>query len=554
MLPTRLKIGGDEALDSYLERLAKENDLTSAHLESIIARGTGIQPAQFSLIAPTTALLVSLSETTGLSQTSLRAATLQRFGGNAPLNLSGAKPDDPRSFRTLSARGWFPLRGTQICPKCLRETRQWSLYWRLPQIAVCHKHCCYLVQSCDGCEQRFRSRDRGLLRPVIELNDSCGNQLALRSYCQHTVSDHDVRPAPTTVVTMNAAVRAAIDGKLLHEFGQKVPATRYLADLRSLATLIAHIATRSAPSHAHDWAEMLAAEAQARSTEHRGPRWGIRPPDKSEARAAILTEAHSILACVNYSDAAGRMSQWLSHIPVVPSGPAGWARNRAPASPTITTLIHDALESRQSPSRRLARINQRPIVADCAIPQCIPLSMYRDTLAGMLGSRDDTGRRFGALCLAKLNRPGRTWAEAATALDLPPELGILTARTVRQRMTVPTTELIDPISSLAATLNSTTNYRDRELHIRWLNDHRETWREDWLESCTPRRHPTTIAHAITWMWTEYAHADISTCPAWLHQPPHSRQKALYAAFAKRLPPTATATLKALARLGPILNG
>lgn len=544
MLPARTTIGANEALDSFLERVALANGITTTQLTAIATPSGVDRPWSFAMIDPEPRLLTRLSSLTGLTQAALRGAALARFDGGLPLDLTGFERQGSSSFRTLSARGWFPLHGTQACPMCISETGMWDLRWRLPFVATCANHGCYLVPTCNGCGRRFRHRNHTLLRRIRSIEKGhCGNQASARTQCTYRVSDNPVHAATPEALAITADVMAAFDGAYCDVCGQRTASSDYLAGLRSLTVLMTHIATLSAPEHAV-WAEVIRDEAARRRTEHRGPRWGIRPPDDPWARGEVLAEANALLSCADVGTAAARLSEWLAHIPSTQIGPAGWIKNRIPSSSLVNELVEQALRERQSTSRRLAANTAEIGLPDSAIPQVIPLELYQDTLGTVIDASPDTGRRFASLCLAKLNAPGRTWSRAAEVLGQPAETGRRTPRALTHKMTATVDELSPLLTSIRDGLIDGPNYRDLESVVRDLAAEPESWFPAWAHGQTPTKRPGTLPYAITWLWTAVALADLDCSPAW-PRPSTRQQKAYYRAYTTRMTPTVQASLRAV---------
>ena len=138
LLPTRIAIAPDEALDSFLERLAAANDLRPAQLLRLLRTpGDGRSRLAFFMVKPDPALLTAIASISGVANERLRGATLARFGDGLPLRFNGFDPRDRHSYRNVIAQGWFPTTGSQVCSPCLSERGSWRIEWRLPLAAVC---------------------------------------------------------------------------------------------------------------------------------------------------------------------------------------------------------------------------------------------------------------------------------------------------------------------------------------------------------------------------------------------------------------------------------
>ena len=116
-LPTLVDLAPGEALDAYLERVADANYLTTARLIEMVRAGRDTTTA-YLMLAPTPVTLERIARLTGADPAALQNATLAAYDGTS-LDLHGLDPTRQASFRTISARGWTPGNGTQICPQCL---------------------------------------------------------------------------------------------------------------------------------------------------------------------------------------------------------------------------------------------------------------------------------------------------------------------------------------------------------------------------------------------------------------------------------------------------
>lgn len=549
-LPSRVQLSGGEALDSYLERVALANDLTTVELLRLLDPRPDAESLTFALVQPSDDLLEQIERITTLKPCHAKSATLQRFANNRPLDFNGFAEPSAAAFRAISARGWFPLQGTQICPECLHSGR-WLIEWRLPVIAVCDVHANYLVPSCTQCGKRFRSRRTSPLRPELSTTQPCGNPLGPRRNCRHSLLAHPTEQSPHDDVEASKAVRQAIAGVSLRCLGTETPPERYLADLKATAVLLMHIATHSSPESAAGWGENLRAEAALRRTELRGPRWGIRPADDPKIRGQAIGAAHQILTATTVETAAAMLNPWIAHIPATHGGQAAWIRNRTPQAPTLHEIVQNCLRSRQSPSRQVA-IRVRTDLPDSDIPQVLPEELYGEYIGPIMKSHSFLGRRFASLCIAKINRPGRSWSESASALGFQPGVGPSTARAVTKHVNWSSHELADAFEHVADALDRGTDYRSVESTVRRLAFDPETWFPGWARSQNPRRRAVALPYAVTWMWIEAAHADLETSPGWPTAPTRT-EKASYRAFSKRLSEPAKNTLRAVAAQADTAN-
>ncbi|UPG68520.1 TniQ family protein [Gordonia hongkongensis] len=96
MLPARVAIDPRESLDSYLERIALVNDLTTKSLVRMLKEnrdGSSVSTA-FMLVRPSDELVGRIVDLTGLGASAVENSTLLRYDGGAPLNLDGFDPLD----------------------------------------------------------------------------------------------------------------------------------------------------------------------------------------------------------------------------------------------------------------------------------------------------------------------------------------------------------------------------------------------------------------------------------------------------------------------------
>jgi hypothetical protein len=542
-LPSRPAIHPDEALDGYLERLTAANGLDPAQLLRMLTASAGATAPSmgFLMIKPVAEAVVRISELSGLPGQVVRAATLMRFGGGLPLRLEGFDPYDRHSFRNVVNQGWFPQSGSQICSSCLAEEGIWRLQWRLPIVTACLKHRLLLTPSCEGCGLRFRLRRYSPLRPTTD--NACGNQLSLRQHCPRSVAEGKPKPATNDILSVQRYIEAAVAGEPTELMGQMVIPQRYLAELRNLATLLLHLLTRPSGRERIHWGPALHAEASARMTELRGPRWGVSPPHSSLIRGGALAEARGILAQSTLDDAAARLSTWFDLIADVPNGPGNWLVNRTARTEVTERLIATALLLRHDVARQVSR--SRVDLPVSAIPQMIDRDIFQKKFTGMLGGYEHTGRLYVSLCLVRAATSTRNWSQAAELLGLDPAVGPRTARAASARRNMEVPEFAGQIRSVLARLSTERDFRSRENRVRQLAGTPDLWFEKWCRSTTPARSPRVLSYAITWMWCEVAQGFLSASPAWATPPDH-RVRAAYQAFKSRLPVSGATALRDLA--------
>jgi len=550
LLPSRIAIASDEALDCYLERLALANELPPPQMMRLLTRPEeGRAPSSaFLVVKPDPAITARIARLGGMRIPSLEGATLMRFGDGLPLRLDGLDPCQRHSFRQVVTQGWFPPFGSQACPLCLAHDGIWRVEWRLPIVAVCVKHGVFLTTRCTGCGMRFRTRRHSPLRPQLGHEQPCGNPVGLRDPCQHPVIAHSVEAAAESVVDAACVVRRALARQPVRMLGRQSDPQTYLAELRHLATLLLHLLSRQGTTFLVDWAGDMHVEAIQRTTQCRGPRWGISPPQSALARGQVLAESHGILCEIGADEAAIRLSRWLSLIADVGNGPRGWLLNRTTRTATMERLVDAAVAERHHVGRRLDRMRSDPTLPTTAIPQLIDVDIYREYFREMLGGYEWTGRLYVSLCVVRTVTASTNWSDAAAHIGLDPAIGIRTARAASNRMRVTPTTLADAVERAKRVLPYDRNFRQRESRVRALAQGSSAWYESWRISMSPARRHSSLPSAVTWMWCDAAQGSLDTSPAWGGPPPRAA-KVAYRAFRDRLPSSAQDALRSIALSG-----
>ena len=545
-LPSRVAIASDEALDCYLERLAAANGLATTQLMRLLTRpGERRAPSSaFLMVKPDPAITDRIATLGGIRKPSLERATLMRFGDGLPLRLDGLDPRQRHSFRQVVTQGWFPLFGSQGCPLCLADDGIWRVEWRLPIVAVCVQHRVFLTARCAGCGMRFRSRRNSPLRPILGVEQPCGNPVGIRNPCQHSVIAHSVVAAPEPVIGSASAVSQAVTGQRVRMLGRQTDPRAYLAELRHLATLLLHLLSRDGATSLVDWAGEIHVEAVKRTTQRRGPRWGISPPQSALLRGHVLSESHGILSQTSLDEATTRLTPWLSLIADIGNGPRGWLLNRTTRTPTMERLVDAAVADRHHVGRRLDRMHSDPTLRTTAIPQLIDVDIYREYFGEMLGGYEWTGRLYVSLSVVRTVTPTANWSDAATYIGLDPQIGSRTARAASTRMRVCPSTFADAVRRARRALPHDRNFRQRESRVRALARESSAWYESWRTSMSPARRHGSLSSAVTWMWCEVAQGSLETSPAWVGPPPRAA-KVAYRAFRERLPLSARDGLRSL---------
>ena len=157
-LPLRVPIVPGEALDSWLEALARRHQVTVGTL--VAALGWHMPASPGGLVAGIPAqVLRRLEHQAGLPAGRLDDAVLDRYLPTGPARR----------------------RGSRYCPSCLAESDgRWLLAWRLGWMFACTAHDVLLCDTCPACGQAPRGRaGRAGLNPP----GSCANTINRHEQC-----------------------------------------------------------------------------------------------------------------------------------------------------------------------------------------------------------------------------------------------------------------------------------------------------------------------------------------------------------------------------------
>jgi hypothetical protein len=529
-LPVRPHLLEGEALDSYLERTAAASHRTNPELLTRLDGST----TRFLSIAPSAETLTKLAVLTGQDESALRHGTL------ATLALPNTE-DSGNGWRR-AGRAWAPGRGTQICPRCLEPPDGvWHITWRHPWVTVCLVHRTWLNATCPTCGVAFRMQRSSPLRSVDAADGTCGNPGGTRGRtCPQDLSALASVPAPAEVLACQERIDTAIHHQPVTVLGSLMAGEAYLEEVRVLAVLLLHLAREDRDGALAPWADAARLD-HSRSAARRGARWGLTPPADPVLRGQALAAADQILATADTDGAAERIGPWLDLTQPVPVGQLGWLADHTKMTPLLTRLVMAATSTRRRLSTLL--VQEDPIDTRW-IPQVVPADLYGAHLAGLIDVAEATGRLFVALCLARAGRPGMTWADAATALGLPGEVGTKTARACSGDIVCSAPALIEAITAAGRDLNEDADYRERETVVRHLAA-RSRWYTSWARTHGPGTRATSKRYAIAWLWTAYAGGHLGTSPGWTTTP-STAERARSRRYAARLNETALQALIAMA--------
>ena len=196
-LPLRVPITPGEALDSWLEALARRSQVTAGTLTAALGWPFPASPGGLVDGIPAQ-LLRRIEHQTGLPAGRLDDAVLDR---------------------------WLPLgpvrrRGSRYCPQCLAERDgRWPLAWRLGWVFACTAHAVLLCDTCPACGQVPRSRTGrtanglpGSCAGIIKRDERCGADLR-KPAARQLAPCHPALAAQHWIATLlTAAATAGADG------------------------------------------------------------------------------------------------------------------------------------------------------------------------------------------------------------------------------------------------------------------------------------------------------------------------------------------------------
>jgi len=298
-LPLRVPVADGEPMDSWLEALARRNQITVRTL--VAALGWQVPNAPGGLVA------------------GVPGELLRRIEDQA--GLPAGRLDDAVLDRYLPA-GVVRSRGSRYCPCCLAERDgRWLLAWRLLWTFACTTHSALLCGACPACGQvpRVHTGPAGLNPPgtcpsSIAPGTCCGTDLR-HSIPQRLAPGSDVLAAQRWTSTLTTAATEA---------GQGAVSAPTLGDLGIVASWV----LRHAPAScfAGYGAEMLAAWHQ-----WHGQRPATRdPPRRSPPASAALTAA---LAATSMSMLTGDDAPAIGCIRALLPSAGGWRQTRPAGLP-----------------------------------------------------------------------------------------------------------------------------------------------------------------------------------------------------------------------------
>jgi hypothetical protein len=400
-LPLRVPPVPGEALDSWLEALARRHQVTVGTL--VTALGWHMPSSPGGLVAGIPAqLLRRLEHQAGLPAGRLDDAVLDRYLPLGPVRR----------------------RGSRYCPSCLAERDgRWLLAWRLGWTFACTAHCVLLCDTCPDCGQAPRSRTgrtSGLNPPgtcanTIKRHEHCG--AGLREVTPRRLDpDHPVLAAQrwtASLLTLDDT-RPAGNGDALSDLG-----------------IVASWVLRQAPA---DWfAGSGPAALAAWREQDQQPPAARRKPSRFPPASAALTAAMTATAMTVLTGSDEQAIEQIRALLPPRTGPrrprpAGLpaARWRQLSQPARCRFLR-ALDPDLSPADR---IRYRTSTPQAAIPddppgmlaaraRAIPQLLWPQWTIRLMPARGFAPGPFRsaiAACLLLPGHPGRAISTAITAL------------------------------------------------------------------------------------------------------------------------------------------
>lgn len=277
-LPLRVPVAAGESMDSWLEALARRNQVTVSRLVAALGWRVPGNPGGLVAGIPGT-VLRRIEHQAGLPAGRLGDAVLDRYLPLGPVRRGGSR----------------------YCPSCLAEQdSRWLLAWRLPWIFACLTHRVLLRDTCPACGQEPRTCT-GTAAPSPA--GTCTSSIAQGKLC-----GADLRENVPQQLAQGSPVLAAQHwtATLLGLAGPDPPAAApVLADLGIVASWVlrqapaSHFAGFGADTLA-TWHQWHAQPPATRDTTRRSP------PSSAVLTAALAATAMTLLAG-DGARAAGRI-------------------------------------------------------------------------------------------------------------------------------------------------------------------------------------------------------------------------------------------------------
>ena len=396
-LPLRVPPVPGEALDSWLEALARRSQVTVGTLTAALGWPLPASPGALVAGIPDQ-VLRRLEHQAGLAAGRLDDAVLDRYLPLGPVRR----------------------RGSRYCPSCLAERDgRWPLSWRLGWVFACTTHDVLLCDTCPSCGQAPRGRaGRAGLNPP----GSCASTIKRHEYC-----GADLRQVTPTRLTPGHPVLTAQHWTgILLTLDDTQPAGNVvtLGDLGIVGSWV----LRQAPA---DWFAGLGPLALAAWREwNQQPPAAGRQPGRFPPASAALTAA---LAATAMTVLTGSGEQAIAQIRALLPPRAGPRRPRpaglpAPRWRTLSATARGrflrALDPDLGPADRIryrtgtpeARIPDDPPGLLAARARAIPQLLWPDWAIRLMPARGFAPGPFRSTIAACLLLPGRATGTAITAL------------------------------------------------------------------------------------------------------------------------------------------
>ncbi len=402
--------GADESLESYIERCAR---LLRSSPEALVKRvGIDADPTGLSsrLLWPTPGHVAAWAVGLDLSPQIIESMTLRRY----TLPLSLPQTISPEELGRLAAQRWIFVAGSRYCTRCLDETGQWRIDWRLPLNTRCSRHGLLLRDSCPSCggwprsghdntasARSFQGEWRDPTRCYLSQHFSSRGTGRAAMPCGADLSTPHSDPIAASAA--DGRIAAAIAGRDTTLLGRTTSSGEALSLWRELTTLSAWL------THTRDQLKPRPLRSAPRSA--------------GTARRLVATSIQ-VLSADSAAEGADQLLRIARTAGIEPD--RHWFRDRLPKQPTpaMAQLVEVALSQSGRFSTRITRTRpQDPLWGYTAdqLPQRFWACGIPETLRHVARLSDPAKQAFTSLCLARLL--AGTWTDGALALGWVPASG-----------------------------------------------------------------------------------------------------------------------------------
>ena len=407
-LPIRLDPGAGESLESLLDRTAAPMHTSIAHLlqaMGLVAEG-GHTPPFFGSVADAQ-ITVKLARGLGLSTDAVRQTMLERYSPNIldldPLRVRPARGATAAVLR----RQWIFVAGTRFCPRCLADTSQWKVEWRLPWITTCPQHRAVLISHCPGCGLPPRSSvTRASTRVSVVSAAVCRNMtLDGGDICGTRLDLVPLSASAPMATRTDAHLRCVIEGGQMELLGRPSRPFEVLQAWRAAACLVS------------------AFSSDPRDMWHPKRPW-LSPPRDAQTMRSLLQRATPLIEAPDAHTAAELLSDFVPRTTRPSSGWKALLREKAGKASPLTPVIDAFATMRGRPSSRLHHARQLALPVRDLPLGVIPQLAWTCALPPSLSTRPSLPIRRAVFSLSLARLAGSAdWLAAAQDLQVAPAAG-----------------------------------------------------------------------------------------------------------------------------------